>query len=410
MRREMTAGLMAWVCVSMALGGDLSYPIVDTGQTKCYDDKHALKSAPSAGQPFYGQDAQQAGHQPSYADNGDGTITDRVTGLMWAKAPVGKLSWDDAVKQAAASRLAGHDDWRMPTIKELYSLILFTGVEGRAERESRPFIDTDYFEFHYGDMARGERFIDCQYWSSTKYTSRTMRSSATVFGVNFADGRIKGYPQIRPGRGKRVPHEMYALFVRGNPRYGRNDFVDNGDGTITDRATGLMWSKADSGKGMNWQDALAWVQARNAEHYLGHDDWRMPNAKELQSIVDYTRSPHATKSAAIDPIFQITAIKPDPASERAGDWPYFWTSTTHLSGPPRRQGSTAVYIAFGEACGWMPSPPGSRNYRLMDVHGAGAQRSDPKRGDAKDYPHGHGPQGDVIRIENFVRLVRDSRE
>jgi len=43
----------------------------------------------------------------------------------------------------------------------------------------------------------------------------------------------------------------------------------------------------------------------------------------------------------------------------------------------------------------------------MDVHGAGSQRSDPKTGDPNDYPYGHGPQGDVIRIYNYVRSVRD---
>ena len=44
---------------------------------------------------------------------------------------------------------------------------------------------------------------------------------------------------------------------------------------------------------------------------------------------------------------------------------------------------------------------------LQDVHGAGAQRSDPKAGDPGDYPQGHEPQGDVIRVFNYVRLVRD---
>ena len=44
----------------------------------------------------------------------------------------------------------------------------------------------------------------------------------------------------------------------------------------------------------------------------------------------------------------------------------------------------------------------------QDVHGAGAQRSDPKTGSADDYPYGHGPQGDAIRIQNFVRLVRNA--
>ena len=46
------------------------------------------------------------------------------------------------------------------------------------------------------------------------------------------------------------------------------------------------------------------------------------------------------------------------------------------------------------------------NYILMDVHGAGAQRSDPKAGNPADFPKGRGPQGDVIRIYNYVRLVR----
>ncbi|MCK7477912.1 MAG: DUF1566 domain-containing protein [Candidatus Moduliflexus flocculans] len=66
-----------------------------------------------------------------------------------------------------------------------------------------------------------------------------------------------------------------------------------------------MWTKGDSAQGLNWQEALAWVQAKNAENYLGHDDWRLPNAKELQSIVDYTRSPDTTSSAAIDPALHL---------------------------------------------------------------------------------------------------------
>jgi hypothetical protein len=62
-----------------------------------------------------------------------------------------------------------------------------------------------------------------------------------------------------------------------------------------------------------------------------------------------------------------------------------------------------------------PGPPpgfghqpfgGSGTYQLFDVHGAGAQRSDPKAGDPQNFPHGRGPQGDVVRIYNFVRLVR----
>jgi hypothetical protein len=129
-----------------------------------------------------------------------------------------------------------------------------------------------------------------------------------------------------------------------------------------------------------------------------YDDWRLANAKEMQSLVDYNRAPGVTDSAAIDPVFDTTRLE-------NGEYPYFWTSTTHLDG--RKPGEAAVYIAFGRALGYMRARGRTGSYRLLDVHGAGAQRSDPKTGDPGDFPHGRGPQGDDIRIFNFVRLVRD---
>ena len=129
------------------------------------------------------------------------------------------------------------------TIKELYSLIDFRGGFSITEADSVPFIDTDYFEFFYGDESAGERLIDVQVWSATEYVSTTMHGDATVFGVNFADGRIKGYPRdVSPGSSG--PNRLLARYVRGNPDYGKNRLVDHGDGTVSDLATGLMWTKA----------------------------------------------------------------------------------------------------------------------------------------------------------------------
>ncbi len=374
-----------------------SYAIVDTGQNLSYDDE-GIVITPEKGEAFFGQDAQYIGNQPSYTDNGDGTISDNITGLMWQKDALFKQTYDDAQKGALESNLAGYDDWRMPTIKELYSLIQFNGLMSQNEATTIPFIDDDYFTIYYGDESIGERFIDSQFMSSTKYVSTTMNADATVFGVNFIDGRIKGYPLLNPKVGGDAVY--YTLFVRGNTDYGNNDFINNGDKTISDNNTGLMWMEEDSGAyisnegGMNWEEALQWAENLS---FAGYDDWRLPNAKELQSIVDYTRSPLTTSSAAIDPIFDCTVITVEDGSM---DYGFYWTGTTHLDGPSA--GEAAVYISFGQAFGY-PNTSGN----LIDVHGAGAQRSDPKSGDPSDYLGGFGPQGDVRRIYNLVRLVRD---
>ena len=201
-----------------------TFPIVDTDQTTFYNNSTEI-SAPSEGEAFYGQDAHYSGNQPSYTDNGDGTVTDNVTGLMWAKSPdmdgdgdidaSDKLTYTEAVAGADIFNLAGYDDWRLPTIKEQYSLILFSGVdpsgyEGSSTDGLVPFIDTDYFDFAYGDTDAGERIIDSQYASSNMYVD-----GALLFGVNFADGRIKGYGLQMPfGPGEKTFFVTYAVGCR----------------------------------------------------------------------------------------------------------------------------------------------------------------------------------------------------
>ena len=366
----------------------ISYPIVDTGVTQFYDNKSILSNT-SIGQPFFGQDASYITNSPTYIDNGDGTITDTITGLMWEKDMGEKIPFSEAFSKASSSNLGGHSDWRVPTIKELYSLILFTGqVKGAKAIDF--FIDTNYFNQPLGNTSLGEREIDAQTWSSTAYVGKTMKGDETIFGVNFVDGRIKGYPKYNPRT--KDSNTMYFRMVRGNTDYGKNNFVDNGDGTISDYATGLMWQKSDDGIPKNWEESLAYSENLT----LGNNsDWRLPNAKELQSIVDYSRSPQTTNSPAIDPVFNTTEIT-DP-NGNTGHYPFFWTSTTHLDGVNPYAG--AVYIAFGEGQGKM-------NNNLMDVHGAGCQRSDPKSGNINEYPQFFGPQGDVRYVYNYVRCVR----
>ncbi|MCH7228614.1 DUF1566 domain-containing protein [Haloferula sp. A504] len=380
-----------------------TYPVVDTGQTACFDNNGEIVP-PASGAAFYGQDGQHAGNAPSFTLSADGlTVADEVTGLTWVRDPDtdgdGDIDADDKillgdadayVAQLNADNFGGYNDWRLPSIKELYSLVDFRGTDpsgytGTDTSGITPYIDTAYFDFGFGDTAAGERLIDAQYLSSTEYVSTTMDGNATVFGFNFADGRIKGYPQSKA---------MYVRCVRGNPLYGLNHYSDNGNGTIRDEATGLMWMQADSGTGMDWQEALAWAQARNDENYLGFDDWRLPDAKELQTLFDYDNAPRHNGQPAIDAVFSCTSISGEDGSL---DYPFYWTGTTHVTWTG--SGGWGVYLCFGTAYGYW-------NSVWQDVHGAGAQRSDPKHDDGTDYSAGHGPQGDAVRIDNFVRLVR----
>jgi len=107
----------------------------------------------------------------------------------------------------------------------------------------------------------------------------------------------------------------------GCPGEGR--FADNGDGTVTDTCTGLMWQKDTADVNEDEQltplgDTLAWCDAASyCENlsFAGHDDWRLPNVRELQTIADYGRF-----NPSIDPAF--TAL-PE----------FYWTSTSYQEAP-----------------------------------------------------------------------------
>jgi hypothetical protein len=341
----------------------IPYPVVDTAQGTCYDNSELI-DCPAEGEVFYGQDAQFTGNTPSYTDNGDSTVTDHVTGLVWTQnLSAQSMSWEKADDYCESLELGGYDDWRLPTLKELWSIRDFS--------QGWPWVDTDYF-YLVGDGSEGRQQHS---WSSNYYLVDTKEAvKNVVFAVNDWTGHIKTFEGMR-----------FVRCVRGDT-YGINDFVDNGDGTVTDEATGLMWSHDDSGEGMDWEHALAYAQTRNAANYLGHNDWRLPNVKELQSIVDYSGVFPAIDSTK----FNITGITNEAGN---ADYPYFWTSTSNPYIDPKDAVNDgycyAWYVAFGYAV----------DHDGNDMHGAGAVRFDTKAEEGGD-----GPDGE--RYYNYVRLVR----
>jgi hypothetical protein len=401
----------------ISTANETSYTLVTTGQSDCYDQDGTIIS-PEEGEAYYGQDGNYASAAFSLTDNGDGTVTDNTTGLMWQVIPISEqMTWEDAVAYCESLELAGYDDWRIPSLKEAFSISDFeTGW---------PYLDTDYFEFPeasdagpagdggpqggtpQGDSESGETMpppptddssdqtegsmppppagegedsdgiskAQGQFWTSNYYeVGTTHDGAASAFGVNHATGHIKAYPADTPSQmGK------YVRAVRGDA-YGINEFTDNGDGTITDQATGLMWMSADIGQAMDWDDALAYAESAS---FAGYDDWRLPDVKELQSIVDYS----GLYPAIDDSYFSCTELSEN-------EFYYYWTSTSAYFSTSDPGYGYAWYVAFGYAV----------DDEGNDTHGAGAVRFSPKY-EGSAYA---GEGGD--NILNSVRLVRNISE
>ena len=184
--------------------------------------------------------AVRGGPAPSFTDNGDFTVTDNNTLLMWGRHTVvpTTMTWSTAATWCDNLSLAGYNDWMMPTLTELQS-ILGAGT---------------YFPLK-------QSFF---YWTSTPYAE----NSNYAWGVNFDGSDASDFID-----------KTLSLYVRP-VRLAR--FTVDGTGTVvTDGLTGRMWSNYPADDTMTWKEALAWCKNLSLG---GHTDWRLPTIKELASV------------------------------------------------------------------------------------------------------------------------------
>jgi hypothetical protein len=107
---------------------------------------------------------------------------------------------------------------------------------------------------------------------------------------------------------KMLSKETVRAMLKKNDFYDRkwnpnglfdNDFVDNGDGTVTDRATGLMWQQDGSPKPLTLKRATYYIGGLNDKRSMGYSDWRMPTVEELASLI----RGNARRGLHINPLF-----------------------------------------------------------------------------------------------------------
>jgi hypothetical protein len=242
----------------------------------------------------FGEDHDYTRYPMSFTISEDDQIViDNNTGLMWERhlnwiwektvPPQGKSRpqdvfyyvdgeprrrpYHEGVQYCKNLELGGYSDWRMASIKEGHTIANYASA--------RPAIDMKYFlDVYpgldgYGDRGKGGM------WGGPIAPDHPN----SAWHMGFIDGHFMGYPR---GGYKNTR----CVRADNNGGYYYPDFVDNGDGTVTDKMTDLMWIQNASDKERNWE---ASIQHCEALKFAGYDDWKLPHNKELTSLVDLDR-------------------------------------------------------------------------------------------------------------------------
>ncbi|MDZ4726140.1 MAG: DUF1566 domain-containing protein [Leptospira sp.] len=264
--------------------GEAGMGLWDTGVTQCYANTNSSAGVcPNAA--FPGQDGVSAPTMArSFTVRGDGNIKDNVTGLIWRPCIVGYSGANCSVGIATTSNFAtaqtkcGALPWRVPTPKELMSIIDFMNP-GYGINSNFPNHPGGFYLWSNLDMG----IIFAHGLSIDTGRIELVNTGSTILGH------------------VQCVNDSEVVSVTEN-------FTDLGNGIIRDEVNGLEWEKCIEGlSGANcnvgtyssqfWQNRLTYCDNLTLG---GFSDWRMPDIYELTSLVDFTRFALAT---TLNPIF-----------------------------------------------------------------------------------------------------------
>jgi hypothetical protein len=319
--------------------------LAKTGQTTSY----------AAGDDGYLQKGV-AWPDPRFTDNSDGTVTDNLTGLMWLKDGdcLGQNNWAGALNTVdnfnANPSTYGccdlYSDWRLPNIVELDSLVHAGYNEedcgGSPCGGVYSWLNTQGFQDVRNDT----------YWTGTSTRGVTAEKENMAMVVSMGSGYLgsvgktsayrvwpvragfaqpakvwkTGQKQCYDASGNVIDCATQGQTQDGAVQAGADwpapRFTDNGDGTVTDNLTGLMWLKDANLPGDRdiWQDTLDYVDTLNSNGLCGHSDWRLPNRKELFSLIDFSQ--HGPALQLGRPFVNVQV-----------QWDNYWSGTTGAYNP-----------------------------------------------------------------------------
>jgi hypothetical protein len=375
-------GFSVFLAVGLIYAGTIDLP--KTGQTISYypgddGDIRAGVSWPS----------------PRFTGHGDGTVTDNLTGLMWTKdanLPGSSKTWLEALEYVAVMNAGthqnfGYTDWRLPNVNEIESLtnagVADTGTWLMTQGFSNVQSDFYYWSSTTNAWFIGDAWVFAM-WSKwggyllTRYMQTQAKNSALytyVWPVRSGQSGSLANAEIWK-TGQTV---SYALWDDGSLKTGvawpSPRFHDQSNGTVIDNLTGLIWTKNARTPGptscnpdtiKRWQEALDYVACLNTSRYLGYADWRLPNRKDLLSLVD--RSKYDPVLPAGHPFIYVET------------WDY-WSSTTDASDTGRAwsvsmghgdtdSGDKLAYLYVWPARGGIPDisvAPTSINFGNVNV-------------------------------------------
>ncbi len=226
----------------------ITYANICTGAAECYDNQMQI-SCPKTEEDFYGQDAQYARLElciPQNFSTDDSVLNEPVVfdnnlKIEWMAGDSDYLyTWDGAVKYCENLEYAGHDDWRLPSPKEL-----IVGITGEN---------------------------DIILWSSQQ------ENDSDAWVVYSISKTLTVLNKI---------NQKYVRCVRGEPIEAEVSFRSIDTNLVMDYQNGLMWNAANYIKEKTWNEALAECEKSIAG---GFSDWRLPNINELSSMLNFEKS------------------------------------------------------------------------------------------------------------------------